>query len=290
MDVFSITSIEGNWDARTNSQRVELAAAAFQQIEADFIISSGTYKPGTSAISQAPIRKLGARNAEILSNVYGIDSALIIPVWAFPFDYTYTTIEAFGNATAIGWLISGLERRSATGHVDFAPISSGVHCERVHILNVRACEGLAQFNVETSVKRQQPSDLGEADLIASERRKVDQLMEKDGVIATGRWLHGEELWSLDDPYLMRAMMAGMARAVLPGLEEGEADSILRTQSIAQRYAIMQVFCEASIRSRCDSSAIDRIMKRVARRFPQTFDQSAARQVVGHMTNAILLPR
>ena len=285
-DTFSIVSLEGNWDAATNAQRLDLAAAAFDRSNADFIISSGTYEPGASVETCARPKKLGERNAETLCNIRGIDPALVIPAYTFPFEFTYTTIEAFGNACAIGWLMSGFERRADPGYVNFAPISSGVHCRRVYILNVRACQALVQFNVDTTVKRQTPLSPNEPSMVESEERKLHELTRLDGALATGRWLHGNAVMSFDDPGLMRATMAGMIKATFPGLEKEEAGRIGAVQSTAQRYAILQMLCEASGRKVLGSRALDGIFERAAQRFEGAFDETYARQIAERLAKAI----
>jgi hypothetical protein len=249
MDTLSIVSLEGSWDAAINDRRLKLAAAAFRQRNADFIISSGTYEPGSSVSDCAGVRRLGERNAYTLRDVYYLDPAVIIPAYAFPFEFTYTIIEAFGNACVIGWLMSGFEMRSELGRVDFLPVSSGVHCRRVQILNVRACQALKQFNVEATVKRQQPSGPGERHSIENEAVKLRELTWAGGVIATGRWFHGDEEWSFDDQKLMRATMAAMIKTVLPGLGEDKIRRIAGAESMSRRYEIMQMLCEISAKTK-----------------------------------------
>lgn len=278
MDALTIVSLEGNWDAAINARRLDLAGTAFRDSNADFVIVSGTHEPGTSASNGVRSKKLGERNTQTLRDVHDIDSALIIPAHAFPFEFTYTTIEAFGNACMIGWLMSGFERQSDPHHVDFAPISSGVHCQRVHVLNVRACHALKQFNVETTVKRQQPLGPDEPDVINSEVRKLDELTRVGGIIATGRWFHRDEEWSFDDPWLMRATMVRMMSAVLPALTENQIRQIAGVASVSSRYAIMQMLCEVSADRQLGPFALDCILTRTAQRFAGAFDDSSVRHI------------
>jgi hypothetical protein len=291
MDVLSIVSLEGNWNAAINGRRLELASTAFRRSNADFIISSGTYKPGSSASECRRLKKLGERNTDTLRSLHDIDSALIIPVHAFPFEFTYTTIEAFGNACVIGWLTTRFERQSHPIQVDFAPISSGAHCRRVHVLNTRAFRALSQFNVETTVKPQQPLEMEEADMIESEERKLRELMRPSGVIATGRWIHGDTAeWSFDDPQLMRITMARLIKAVLPGSGEEQVDEIIRIAPLAQRYGIMQMLCEVSANRELSSSALERIFSRTARRFAGAFDEGSATRMAEQLARAALSER
>jgi hypothetical protein len=286
MAALSIVSLEGNWDAAINAGRLAVAVSTFSQSNADFIIVSGTYEPGSAVNARAPSRKLGERNTQILRDVSDIDPALIVPAHAFPFDFTYTTIEAFGNACVLGWLMSGFTRQPVAGHVDFAPISSGVHCRRVHALNVRACQALEQFNVKARVLRQQPLDPDEPEMIASEARKLDELTRADGVIATGRWFHGAEEWSFDDPHLMRAMIARMFITVVPGFAESQIQRMEAAATLAQRYGLLQMVCEISANGALSSSAVERILARASRRFAGEFDVASATRTAEYLQRAI----
>jgi|HubBroStandDraft_1064217.scaffolds.fasta_scaffold19893_2 hypothetical protein len=278
MEAVSIVSVEGNWDTAINARRLDFAAAAFRRADADFIISSGTYEPGLPSTDRALVKKLGEQNADALRDLQGIDPALVIPAYAFPFEFTYTVIEAFGNACVIGWLISGFERRSIPGRVDFAPVSSGAHCERVHVLNIRACQALTQFNVATAVRRQKLSGPDDPERVEREAGKLRQLTRPGGVIATGRWFHGDEERSFDDPALMRATFAGMIKAIFPGLAEDEVWHLTGARPLAQRYAIMQMLCEVSAKRELGPLVLNRIVERTKRRFAGAFDETHAKRM------------
>jgi hypothetical protein len=286
MDALTMVSLEGNWDTIINARRVELAARAFREYNAEFLIVSGTYEPGTSPGKGASTGKLGERNTQALRGRYDIDPALIIPAHAFPFEFTYTTVEALANACVIGWLMSGLERQSELREVDFAPISSGAHCQRVHVLNVRACHALRQFNVDVKVKQQEPSDSDEPHMIASEARKLSELTQGGGVITTGRWIHCEEEWSFDDARLMRAMMIQMMNTVLPGFTQNQIRPIINAASLAQRYAIMQMLGELSANRQFAPSALDRILARTTQRFAAAVNEPSAIQIAEYLKRGI----
>jgi hypothetical protein len=279
----SVVSLEGNWNAAINAPRLELAASLFTRSNADFMIVSGTFEPGSMASSRGGVQKLGRRNTEALRIAHDIDPALIIPAHEFPFDFTYTTIEAFGNACVLGWLMSGFEKQSDPVRVDFAPISSGAHCQRVHALNLRACQALTQFNVETRVEQQQPLEPDEPEIVASELTKLTQA---GAVISTGRWLHGAQEWSFDDPHLMRTTMEGLFIATIPGFAESQIRRIGAAATLAQRYGLMQMVCEISANAKLTSSALERIFARTSRRFGSEFDIASASQAAEYLARPI----
>jgi hypothetical protein len=276
-----LVSLEGNWDATINARRTALAAAAFRESNADFIIVSGTHEPGAPAHDRMRLRKLGERNTAALHEVHGIDPAFIIPGFALPFEFTYTTIAAFGNACIIGWLMSGLQRLPDPAPVAFAPISSGAHCQRVHVLNVRACQALTRFNVETTVMQQQPCH-DEPHMVATEASKLKELTRNGGTVATGRWLHGNEHRSFHDPQRMRATIAHLLCAVLAEPAASQLQEIAGAVSVAQRHVLMQMLCEFSLCKQLESRALERIFARSAARFGDAIDATAASAIAQSM--------
>lgn len=286
MDALSIVSLEGNWDSAINTLRLDHAVATFHGVDADFIICSGTYNPASVAGECTHIRKLGERNADILRCAHDINDALIIPAYAFPFEFTYTTIAAFGNACVIGWLMSGLNRRSKLARVNFTPVSSGVHCRRVKVLNVRACEALTQFNIETTVTCESPSGPDDQDMIDSEEEKLRELTIEGGIIDTGRWFHGDHERSFDSQEFMHVTVGAMIKSVFRGLGEDDIRQVINIESIALRYVVMQVICKISAGTDIGSLGLDRIIATTRGRFTDTFDERNATKIVDRLISTI----
>lgn len=230
-----IVSVEGNWDDRINERRLDRAAFYFKEHSSDFIIVSGTYQPGV--VNRNRGVKLGERNAALLQDKHGIPALRVFPAHQFPFEFTYTTIEAFANATTIGWIQSGLQADASRTMLSFTPVTSGTHVTRVALLNHRACKALRQFNIEVRVNILK--DELDNDEISSvdEHCKIQKLLAPGAALDTGNWYHGDHLRSLDDADSMREHMRLLIRKLLPTASPADIDSLLSEPSFAVRVFI-----------------------------------------------------
>ena len=118
-------SIEGNWDKDIHDKRIEHAAMILEKNKHSLAIASGIYAPST--YSSFFSGRLGEYTKEILINKYGIPAMRIMPAYLFPYDSTYTIMDAFANAALIGWLSCGLRKRSNEMNVLLEPCTSEFH-------------------------------------------------------------------------------------------------------------------------------------------------------------------
>ncbi|RKJ31072.1 hypothetical protein D7X25_36370, partial [bacterium 1XD42-8] len=129
-------SIEGNWDKDIHDKRIAYGASILKEDEFSFAIASGTYAP--PSYSSFYEGRLGEYTRETLIKEYGIQAMRILPAYLFPYSSTYTIIDAFANATLIGWVSCGLKKREEEINVLLEPSTSAFHGQRVEILNHRA--------------------------------------------------------------------------------------------------------------------------------------------------------
>ena len=190
-------SIEGNWDKDIHDKRIAHAAMILLEDEFSLAIASATCAPPSySSFFQG---RLGEYTKEMLINKYGIPAMRIIPAYRFPYDSTYTIIDAFTNATVIGWVSCGLKRRNREISVLFEPCTSDFHGLRVENLNNRACQYLGNLNVnmELSCRNKLPLSILKKDY-PEEAARLSEMQLKKGLIDTGEWLDNGNTRSFDD--------------------------------------------------------------------------------------------
>ncbi len=205
-------SIEGNWDKAIHDKRIAEAARILENNKSSLAIASGTYAP--SSYSSFFRGKLGEYTKDILINQYGIPAMRIIPAYLFPYSSTYTIIDAYANATLIGWVSCGLRKRNNAINVLFEPITSAFHSLRVETLNNRACRFLHDFNVnlKLSCNNKLPLELLEKDY-QEEISRISDMQAEGGLIATGEWLDHGNRRSYDDLDWMKRDLAEAVHSV-----------------------------------------------------------------------------
>jgi hypothetical protein len=123
-------------------------------------------------------------------------------------------------------------------------------------------------------------------MIANEARKLQELTQGGGVIATGRWIHCEEEFSFDDARLMRAMIIQMMNTVLPGFTQNQIRPITSAASLGHRYAILQMLGELSANGQLDSPALDRILARTTQHFAAGVIEPSVIQIAEYLKRGI----
>ena len=190
-------SIEGNWDKNIHDERIAYAANILKKDESSFAIASGTCAPASySSFFQG---RLGKYTRETLMNQYGIQAMRILPAYLFPYNSTYTIIDAFANAALIGWGSCGLKKREDGIKVLFELGTSAFHGQRVEILNHRACKYLQEFGVHVELKCK--NKLPWEEMERGHQEEVTRLQEmqgREGLITTGEWLDHGKRRSYDD--------------------------------------------------------------------------------------------
>ena len=190
-------SIEGNWDKDIHDKRIAYAAKILMEDEFSLAIASATCAPPSySSFFQG---RLGEYTKEMLINKYGIPAMRIIPAYRFPYDWTYTIMDAFTNAAVIGWVSCGLKRRNREINVLFEPSTSDFHGLRVETLNNRACQYLGNLNVniELSSRNKLPLSILKKDY-PDEAARLSEMQSTEGLISTGEWVDNGKIRSFDD--------------------------------------------------------------------------------------------
>ena len=190
-------SIEGNWDKDIHDKRIAHAAKILMEDEFSLAIASATCAPPSySSFFQG---RLGEYTKEMLINKYGIPAMRIIPAYRFPYDWTYTIMDAFTNAAVIGWVSCGLKRRNREINVLFEPSTSDFHGLRVETLNNRACQYLGNLNVniDLSSRNKLPLSILKKDY-PDEAARLSEMQSTEGLIATGEWVDNGKIRSFDD--------------------------------------------------------------------------------------------
>ncbi|MBE5986404.1 MAG: hypothetical protein E7250_01655 [Paenibacillaceae bacterium] len=190
-------SIEGNWDKDIHDKRIAYAAKILMEDEFSLAIASATCAPPSySSFFQG---RLGEYTKEMLINKYGIPAMRIIPAYRFPYDWTYTIMDAFTNAAVIGWVSCGLKRRNREINVLFEPSTSDFHGLRVETLNNRACQylGILNVNIELSSRNKLPLSILKKDY-PDEAARLSEMQSTEGLISTGEWVDNGKIRSFDD--------------------------------------------------------------------------------------------
>jgi len=190
-------SIEGNWDKDIHDKRIAYAAKILMEDEFSLAIASATCAPPSySSFFQG---RLGEYTKEMLTNKYGIPAMRIIPAYRFPYDWTYTIMDAFTNAAVIGWVSCGLKRRNREINVLFEPSTSDFHGLRVETLNNRACQylGILNVNIELSSRNKLPLSILKKDY-PDEAARLSEMQSTEGLISTGEWVDNGKIRSFDD--------------------------------------------------------------------------------------------
>lgn len=197
-----IISVEGNWDRGIHDQRIADASVVLTKDPSSFVIASGTFAP--SPYSSFFQGRLGEYTKKMLINKYNIPAMRILPAFLFPYRSTYTIIDAFANATLIGWISCGLKKRSEKITVLFEPITSEFHGLRVEKLNTRACKYLKNFNVDVqlSCKKKLSSETLKADY-KEEIFRLSEMQSANGILTTGKWLDNKNIRSYDNLHNMK---------------------------------------------------------------------------------------
>jgi hypothetical protein len=195
-------SVEGNWNKSIHDERIARAAMVLKENKSSLAIASGTYSPPLySSFFQG---RLGEYTKETLINKYGIPAMRIIPAYLFPYSSTYTIIDAFTNATLIGWVSCGLRKRNNKINVLLEPSTSAFHGLRVEILNNRACKYLHDFgvNIEVSCKNKLSNEILEKEY-QGEISRLSEMQSSGALITTGEWLDKGKKKSYDDLHSMK---------------------------------------------------------------------------------------
>ena len=190
-------SIEGNWDKDIHDKRIAHAAKILMEDEFSLAIASATCAPPSySSFFQG---RLGEYTKEMLINKYGIPAMRILPAYRFPYDWSYTIMDAFTNAAVIGWVSCGLKRRNREINVLFEPSTSDFHGLRVETLNNRACQYLGNLNVniDLSSRNKLPLSILKKDY-PDEAARLSEMQSTEGLIATGEWVDNGKIRSFDD--------------------------------------------------------------------------------------------
>lgn len=240
-----VLSIEGNWNRSVNKKRLEMAAEEFHRTDPVCIIASGTYEPGK--INNSNRKKLGFENSQLLARQYSIPASRIFPAYQYPWEFTYTTIEAFSNACTIAWIFSGFRKQAQTIPITFIPVTNNTHVDRVLALNKRACEALDRLNLSVNVQapvrvRNTPA-LSDDPTSMEEILKLKSLLSPDGVVTTGKWKHGDEERSFDDLELMKYSFEKLLSNILPGGNNSDLNYLLALESTDMRLATSRVLSQ-----------------------------------------------
>ncbi len=195
-------SIEGNWDKDIHDKRIAYGASILKEDEFSFAIASGTYAP--PSYSSFYEGRLGEYTRETLIKEYGIQAMRILPAYLFPYSSTYTIIDAFANATLIGWVSCGLKKREEEINVLLEPSTSAFHGQRVEILNHRACKYLQKLGVRVELlcKNKLSYEALERDH-QEEITRLQEMQKREGLITTGEWLDHGKRKSYDDMERMK---------------------------------------------------------------------------------------
>ncbi len=206
-------SIEGNWEKSIHDSRIAQAAITLMKDRSSFAIASGTYAP--SSYASFFTGRLGEYTKEILIHKYGIPEMRIIPAYLFPYQSTYTIMDAFTNASLIGWMSCGLRKRGDEIQVLFEPSTSAFHGLRVETLNIRACRFLHDFNVNLELTCK--NKLSFERLETEYPEEIDRLLKmqsNDGLLTTGEWSDNGKKRSYDDLQSMNSDLGKAFHAVL----------------------------------------------------------------------------
>ena len=205
-------SIEGNWDKEIHDKRIAQAAMILEKNKSSLAIASATYAP--TSYSSFFEGRLGEYTKDILINKYGIPAMRIIPAYLFPYNSSYTIIDAFANAAVIGWVSCGLRKRNNEINVLFEPGTSEFHGLRVETLNNRACQYLRNFNVNVELlcRNKLPLAILEKEY-PEEAARLSELQSREGLIATGEWLDNGKTRSYDDFHSMKYDLAEAFKSV-----------------------------------------------------------------------------
>lgn len=185
-------SVEGFWEKPIHDARVEEAAEKLLADPNAFAIATATHAP-PSCISFTN-EALGKYSAYKLIHDYNISPMRIIPAYLFDQPYTYTIIDAYSNAIAIGWVSCGLVNTSHPVSIELSPVTAGFlfQWQRILELNTRSLQVLKNLSVNVAINppnkilptNQMMSDCQE------EATKLLKIREHGGVIETGSWDDG----------------------------------------------------------------------------------------------------
>jgi len=215
-------SIEGNWEKYLHEERIANAAIALTNNNS-FAIASGTNSPPEYASFFNG--KLGVYTRDILMHDYNIPAMRIIPAFLFPYNLTYTIIDAFTNASIIGWISCGLKKRVNKINVTFEPNTSAFHWGRVELINNRACEYLRKLNVNVNLLcKNKDSKIEMNNKFREENVRLSALHSKGGLLETGKWTDNGRDRSFDDICDMKVDLFKAIHSTLPSLSLDESNA------------------------------------------------------------------
>ena len=254
--LITVVSVEGNWDPDINFKRIKRAVSLFKSLNASFIVTAGTYEPNSTM--NAP--RLGAKNAQILMDSFALEPSSVIPSYHLPFEFTYTTIAAYGHACVLGWLASGFKKSDNPINIEFWPVSLGQHIRRVILLNERACQALQQLNVYVAVKCASLDENQLFSVLQNEGDKVSDILDPDGVVTTGLWKHGNSERCFDDVIQMQLTISDMFANSIPQLSAQQLLKLVDESSFSMRFTILRLMSHLSNSDTLmDEELIDRLI-------------------------------